>query len=93
MRLHCRWESPLPHLDLAVKRIHCSDADDVYDTRKERDVLYAARRWDHCVGSKGAFWEARLGKDGVRRGTTYHLAMECAPCVSIDVWCASGDFH
>ena len=60
--------------------MHCSNGADVDAVRKEMDVLHGAVKWRHCVGRKGFFWAPQNGEDGLRRGTTYHFAMQCAAC-------------
>ena len=83
-----RWTAlEPPKVELAVKRIACSTALDVDYTWRELAVLRAAKSWDHCVGSRGCFWAPLEGKDGVRRGTKYYLAMPCALCPLYSLAC------
>ena len=80
MRWHCRWEGPEPDADVAVKRINCAWVDAVMLDHVDKEVfmLKLAQSWRHCVGSTGCFSAPWSGKRGVRRGTSFYLAMECA---------------
>ncbi len=85
--LDVRWRGPLPQSDMAVKQIACTNGHHVESVKAELEVLYAAARWSHCVVGKGAFWAPGMGEDGVTRGTTYYLCMQCVPLPAMQPGC------